>query len=305
MKLASFEADGARRFGVCHQQSIVDLTAAAAADRFMQRRLPVPGSLRQFLALGAPALQVAQQLTAAVRPGEPPDPLLIRPGNSVRLTAPVPDPAQIIAIGRNYLRPGRGRSDAPTSPRLFPKWPSTIIGSGQPIIRPAMTRKLDWEVELAVVIGRRAHKVSRADALDYVAGYTIVNDVSARDIQGQQPEQLAMAKNFRSFTPMGAVLVTAEEVPDPGALPIRCWVNDELMQDSSTSNLIFDVPELISTLSAILDLGPGDIISTGTPPGTGNGRTPPRYLQPGDQVRMQLGDLCELQNPVIDDTPAN
>ncbi|HEV7656768.1 MAG TPA: fumarylacetoacetate hydrolase family protein [Mycobacteriales bacterium] len=293
MRLVSFLAGNRPGFGVLDGDRIVDL--GAAGDRYRERGLAAPTSMLELLRLGPEGLDVA---TATVADGP------VRTLGDVVLRAPIPHPDQIVAIGRNYVRPGRDRSDAPGSPRIFPKWSSTVIGPGEAIVRPAATRKLDWEVELAVVIGRTARRVARKDALAYVAGYTIINDVSARDIQNQQPEQLAMAKNFRTFTPMGAAIVTADEVPDPGALDIRCWVNGELMQDSNTRHLIFDVPELVSRLSHVLDLHPGDLISTGTPPGTGNGRTPPRYLGPGDVVRMQLGDLVELVNPVVDEAVA-
>ena len=223
--------------------------------------------------------------------------------DSVELGPPLRYPSQIVAIGRNYAdHTSEARAALPELPRLFAKWPSTVVGPGADILKPSRTAQLDWEVELAVVMGRHTRAVPPAEALNAVFGYTILNDVSARDIQFSKPEQLTLAKNFRTFTPLGGSLVTADEVPDPGSVTVRSWLNGTLMQDSSTKYLIFDVPSLISFVSNVTDLYPGDIISTGTPSGVGYFRDPPVFLNDGDQLRMQLllGDdvLCELTNPV-------
>jgi acylpyruvate hydrolase len=309
VRLASFEFATDVRFGCVVGDQVLDLLDPAvapavgswSADPGYQGRNGLPADLRQFLAGGERAADGLRSLAAAAASGGQASTAL-RPLSEVRLAAPLPSASKIIAVGRNYRDHAEEAAiDLPDVPRIFPKWPSTVIGPGDAIIKPAATSLLDWEVEMAVVIGRRAHRVSPDDALSYVAGYTIVNDVSARDIQFSKPEQLALAKNYRTFTPMGPWVVTPDEFGDPGNAGIRAWVNDEIMQDSNTRHLIFDVPYLVSFLSSVLDLEAGDIISTGTPAGVGAFRNPPVSLQAGDRVRMTLGGVCELENPVVDE----
>lgn len=307
MKLATFQVNGQQHFGAISDQRVVDLTASAAVAAFKAGNggSAAPGSLQEFLEGGDSTVNVARQIAedaGGVTPGNSADAdALVRDLGAVKLLAPL-RPRQIIAVGRNYLdHASEAAIDLPTMPRIFPKWPSSIVGQGDPILKPALTNQLDWEAELAVVIGKRADRVTVDNALSHVAGYTLLNDVSARDIQFAKPEQLALSKNFRSFTPLGGWITTADEVGDPGTVPIKSWVNDELMQDSNTKHLIFDVPRLISFISGALPLEVGDIISTGTPAGTGAFREPPVYLQDGDEVRMSLGDWCTLSNPVASD----
>jgi 2-keto-4-pentenoate hydratase/2-oxohepta-3-ene-1,7-dioic acid hydratase in catechol pathway len=223
-----------------------------------------------------------------------------------KIISPVLSPRQIIAVGRNYSdHVNEAALDLPSLPRLFAKWPSTIVATGESIIKPRETRKLDWEVELAVVIGRPATKVSRDEALLYVFGYTILNDVSARDIQMEVPEQLTLGKNFRTFSPIGDRIVTADDIPDPKRLMLRAWLNEGLVQQSLCEHMIFDVPELISFISHVLDLIPGDVISTGTPAGSGHFRKPPIYLKNDDRLRMEMSlegrRVCVLENSVKDE----
>jgi 2-keto-4-pentenoate hydratase/2-oxohepta-3-ene-1,7-dioic acid hydratase in catechol pathway len=303
VRLASFEVSAEVHFGCIIGDQVLDLldpAVASAAGSWSSQSRP-PADLRQLLAIGDRALDGLRSLIAGLPSGGLASTAL-RPLSEVRLVAPLPAASKIIAVGRNYRdHADEATVDLPEVPRIFPKWPSTVIGPNEAIIKPAATSQLDWEVEMAVVIGRRAHKVPVEDALDYVAGYTIVNDVSARDIQFSKPEQLALSKNYRTFTPMGSWVVTPDEFGDPADAEIKAWVNDKIMQDSNTRNLIFDVPYLVSFLSSVLDLEVGDLISTGTPAGVGAFRSPPVSLTAGDRVRMTLGGVCELENPVVDE----
>lgn len=304
MKLATFRVHGDQHFGALTGANIVDFTSPIAVARFRALGHEAPTtSLQALLEGGAAALDAALEVMSDAGDSEPDDAsdALVRDLGAVVLQPPL-RPSQIIGVGRNYLDHAREAAiDLPTMPRIFPKWRSTIIGDGEPILKPALTSQLDWEAEMAIIIGKRADRVIEREALDYVAGYTLLNDVSARDIQFSKPEQLSLSKNFRSFTPLGGWITTSDEAGAPDAIPIKSWVNGELMQDSSTKHLIFDVPYLIAFISRALPLEVGDIISTGTPAGTGAFREPPVYLSAGDRVGMALGDWCSLSNPVADD----
>jgi acylpyruvate hydrolase len=217
---------------------------------------------------------------------------------SLKLLAPVPAPGKILCIGQNYAdHCAEQNKPLPERPILFSKFPSCVIGPGDTIVKPPETAMLDYEVELVVVIGKRARNVRREDALSHVAGYMIGNDVTARDIQ-KRDVQWVRGKSFDTFAPIGPFLVTTDEIPDPGALDLRCWVNGELRQDSNTKNLVFDVPTLIENLSAGITLEPGDLLFTGTPGGVGVFRDPPVFLQPGDHVAMEISALGRLENTV-------
>ena len=206
-------------------------------------------------------------------------------------------PSKICAIGLNYLdHVLEGGRPIPKSPVLFAKLPSAVIGPGDTIRwEPALSDKIDWEAELAVVIGRTARRVRAADAYDHVFGYTCADDVSARDLQDRDG-QWTRAKSLDTFCPLGPWIVTRDEVSDPHSLPIRCTVNGEVVQNSNTDQLIFRVPELIEFLSRAFTLLPGDIILTGTPPGVGHYRNPPRYLQDGDTVMVEIEGIGALVN---------
>ena len=210
----------------------------------------------------------------------------------------VPDPEKVICIGLNYRDHAEETNHAlPEAPNVFAKYSNTLIGDGQAIVIAAATSKVDYEAELAFIIGRRAKEVSEHDALSYVAGYTIFNDVSARDYQ-LRTSQWTLGKSFDTFGPIGPALVTKDEVPDPHALAIRLRIGDELLQDSNTSKMIFKVPALVAHLSSAMTLEPGDIVATGTPAGVGFTRTPPRFLQPGETVQVEIDSLGVLRNPV-------
>jgi 2-keto-4-pentenoate hydratase/2-oxohepta-3-ene-1,7-dioic acid hydratase in catechol pathway len=228
----------------------------------------------------------------------------------VQLTAPLPRPRRnIFCVGKNYHAHARefagsgfdssakAGGDVPEHPILFSKVPECVIGPGEPIVIPAaVSTAIDYEAELAVVIGRGGKGIAAAQAMDHVWGYTIVNDITARDWQSRHLQWL-MGKSFDTFCPMGPWLVSADEL-DGQATRVRCWVNDELRQDASTRDLIFGIPKLIETLSAGITLYPGDVIATGTPVGVGIGFKPPRYLQPGDRVRVEIDGIGVLENPV-------
>ena len=217
---------------------------------------------------------------------------------SVDLLAPIPNPPQFVGIGLNYrAHAAESGATVPESPVSFPFFNSSIIGPGEPILLPPFTDKVDWEVELGVVIGRSARDVAVEDALDYVAGYVIVNDVSARDIQRSEG-QWSRAKSLDTFKPMGPWITTTDELGAADGVEVKLWVNDVLKQSGETSDLIFDVPALVSHLSQSLTLGPGAVISTGTPSGVGFARTPPEYLRAGDVVALEIDGIGRLTNPV-------
>lgn len=213
--------------------------------------------------------------------------------------APIAEPNKIVCVGLNYRdHAEESGQPIPESPILFAKFPNTVIGPGEPIKVPSITKQVDYEAELGVVIGRVASEVSVEDALDYVLGYTCVNDVSARDLQFADG-QWVRGKTLDTFCPTGPWIVTTDEIPDPQNLGIKCLVNGNVMQDSSTKQMIFSVAELVSFISQGITLEAGDLIATGTPPGVGFARKPPLYLQPGDVVRVEIEGIGTLENPVV------
>jgi 2-keto-4-pentenoate hydratase/2-oxohepta-3-ene-1,7-dioic acid hydratase in catechol pathway len=254
--------------------------------------------------LGIPAEATAGVIAAAgaVRAGLAGAP---RGRDDLALACPVVRPSKVIAIGLNYLDHVRETGAAvPERPVVFAKFPSTLTAPGSPIVvDPMLTEEADYETELAVVIGRRARRVARADALDHVFGYAVANDVTARDWQ-RKDAQFDRAKGFDTFLPIGPWITTADEVADPQALPVRTHVNGELRQDSSTAEMVFGVAELIEFLSRGMTLEPGDVIITGTPHGVGFAMDPPRFLAPGDIVRCEIVGLGAIENPVVGPDPA-
>lgn len=220
-----------------------------------------------------------------------------RPTDGVRLMPPVPRPGKVVAIGRNYRAHAEEEGvDPPTAPLIFAKWPSSVIGPDD-LIRwePALTSQVDYEAELAVVIGRIARRVSVDEALECVLGYTCLNDVSARDLQFGDG-QWVRGKSLDSFCPVGPAIVTADEVGDPQSLSIACFVNGERVQDGHTSQMYFGVAEIISHCSQAFTLEPGDVIATGTPSGVGVFRDPPRFLEDGDVVVVEIERIGRLEN---------
>ncbi len=286
MKLVTFTADGSARLGVVREGVVIDL--ATASDGHL------PDTLLDFLRRGEAALELAREVMARAGDGYP--------LGQVRLLAPVPNPSKVVAVGLNYMDHCREQGHAPPrSPVLFAKFPTAIIGPGEAIRwDPSLTSQVDYEVELAVVIGRRARRVSAADAFHYVAGYTICNDVSARDLQFGDG-QWVRAKSLDTFCPLGPYLVTRDEIAEPQNLRLRTVVNGEVRQDSSTAEMIFGVAELIEFISRAFTLLPGDVIITGTPHGVGVFRDPPAFLHDGDVVTVEIEGLGQLSNPCVEE----
>ena len=231
-----------------------------------------------------------------------------RPVSVARILAPI-QPTAILCIGLNYRRHAEEtRSPLPPHPILFMKLPNAIQNPGDPIVLPRQLRsdRVDYECELAVVIGKAAKNVSREQALDYVLGYTAANDVSARDWQKSGGGgQWCRGKTFDTFCPLGPALVTRDEMPDPSGLSIKTILNDKIMQDWHTGDMIFDVPALIEFLSGSTTLMPGTVILTGTPHGVGMARDPQVWLQPGDTVTVAIEGIGALTNPVVEELPAS
>ena len=285
MKLVTFSRNGASHIGALTsrngQEVVVDLNEAQPG---------LPGDMVAFLEAGESALAQAQ---AALASG-PAYPLA-----DVKLLAPVPRPGKIICIGLNYRDHAiETNSPIPDFPVVFAKYANTVIGHGDAIVLPKVTEQVDYEAELGFVIGKRCRNVSEAEALSYVAGYLPVNDVSARDYQ-TRTSQWTMGKTFDTFAPMGPALTTADEVADPHNLRISLTIGEETLQDSNTRELIFNIPQLVASLSEVMTLEPGDVISTGTPPGVGAARTPKRWIRAGETVSVTIEGLGTLTNPAV------
>jgi 2-keto-4-pentenoate hydratase/2-oxohepta-3-ene-1,7-dioic acid hydratase in catechol pathway len=223
------------------------------------------------------------------------------PADQVKFHAPVVDPRKIVCIGLNYRdHAAETGAQIPREPILFSKYPTALIGHGETIVLPAVSTEVDFEAELVIVVGKKGRHLSAAGALAHVAGYAVGHDVSARDWQLKKDgKQWMVGKTFDTFAPVGPELVTADEVPDPHALPIRLRLNGATMQDSSTKQLIFGVGEVLAYLSQVFTLEPGDLIFTGTPPGVGVARKPPLYMKGGDVVEVEIEGLGLLRNPVV------
>jgi 2-keto-4-pentenoate hydratase/2-oxohepta-3-ene-1,7-dioic acid hydratase in catechol pathway len=221
------------------------------------------------------------------------------PLDAVRLYAPLPNPPRIFAIGLNYRDHAKESGmELPTTPVVFFKLTTAVCGPGDPIVLPKNSTQPDYEAEFAFVIGRGGYRIPASAWRHHVYGYTNVNDVSARDVQFAST-QWSMSKSFPTFCPLGPAIVTADEIADPHNLQISLTINGETLQNSNTRELVFKIPELIEYLSSITPLLPGDIISTGTPPGVGLGRTPKRWLRPGETVTVTVEGLGSLTNPVV------
>jgi 2-keto-4-pentenoate hydratase/2-oxohepta-3-ene-1,7-dioic acid hydratase in catechol pathway len=217
---------------------------------------------------------------------------------------PIEHPSKIICVGLNYRDHAEEQgTELPSAPLLFAKWPNALIGPDEPIVIPPATTRVDYEAELGAVIGARVRDASEGNALEAVRGYLCVNDVSARDLQFADG-QWTRGKSVDTFCPIGPRLVAAEEVPDPQALTIRCVLNGEVVQDSTTANMIFSVAEVIAYASRTMTLEPGDLLATGTPAGVGVFRDPPVFLQDGDEVTIEIERLGALTNPVQAETAA-
>jgi 2-keto-4-pentenoate hydratase/2-oxohepta-3-ene-1,7-dioic acid hydratase in catechol pathway len=282
MKLCTFFAGDAIHIGVVTDDGVVDLSQAAPE---------LPNGMCKLLAAGAPALRRAQTAAATAKARVPLE--------GLRLASPVPHPPKFLAIGLNYAdhiaETGR---DKPALPTVFNKQTSCVVGPHDAIHVPRASNKVDYEGELAFVIGRRCRHVPRERAHEVIAGYCVANDVTVRDWQIRVPTW-TMGKSFDTHGPLGPWLTTSDEVGDPHGLRIRTHVSGELRQDSTTKHLIFDCYALVEHLSTAFTLEPGDVISTGTPSGVGVAMKPPKYLVPGDVVRIEIEGLGVIENPVI------
>jgi 2-keto-4-pentenoate hydratase/2-oxohepta-3-ene-1,7-dioic acid hydratase in catechol pathway len=299
MKLVRFSVNGGSpRLGSLQGDRIADLQASVAgslAKRGVVRAQEiaaalVPQSARGFLEGGA----ATADALAAVREW------VTVPASSARLHAPINDPGKFICIGLNYRDHAEETGNPiPKEPPIFAKWAPSIVDPGEPILRPRGSKQLDWEVELGVVIGRTARYVSKEQALDYVHGYTIINDASARDFQMLTTQWMA-GKIFETAAPVGPYIADRQEIPDPHSLELKTFVNGKQMQRGNTKTFIFDVRYLVSYLSGLMTLSPGDLIATGTPPGVGLGMKPPVFMNPGDVCRVEIDGLGSMENPVKD-----
>ena len=244
-------------------------------------------------------LDTSEGLTGLLRAGIDPRGLPLGDPVEGELAAPL-RPGKIVAIGLNYLDHIRESNlERPERPLVFAKFPSSVIGPTDAIeLDETLTSRIDWEVELAVVVGRRMRRVAERDALDHVLGYTVGNDVSARDVQFSE-SQWIRAKSFDTFCPLGPVVVTTDEIADPQALRLRTRVNGVVMQDSSTAEMVFGVAELLAFCSRSFTLEPGDVVLTGTPWGCGEFMDPPRSLAAGDVVETEIDGIGVLRNPVV------
>jgi 2-keto-4-pentenoate hydratase/2-oxohepta-3-ene-1,7-dioic acid hydratase in catechol pathway len=219
--------------------------------------------------------------------------------SAVRLRAPIPRPPKVICVGLNFAdHAAESGLPIPKVPTIFSKFSTAVIGPGEAIVLPRSSSQPDYEAELAFVIAKGGRYIPATRWEEHVFGYTNFNDVSARDYQ-MATTQWLMGKTFDTFAPMGPWLVTADEIGDPHALDIACEINGEVLQHSNTRQFIFRIPELIAFLSSVFTLEPGDVVSTGTPPGVGFARKPPRFLKPGDEVVVRIQGLGELRNPVV------
>ena len=219
--------------------------------------------------------------------------------DAVTLLAPVPRPPKLICVGLNYRDHAEEAGlEIPKVPTIFNKFPNVIVGPGQPVVIPKATKKPDYEGEFAFVIGKGGRHIPAAEALNHVLGYTIVNDVSAREWQVATSQWL-MGKTFDTFAPMGPWIVTKDEIPDPHALDLTTEIGGEVLQSSNTSELVFKIPELIEHVSTVVTLEPGDVFATGTPSGVGFSRTPRRWLRPGEEVIVRISGIGELRSPLV------
>lgn len=283
MKLATFTENHRRRIGIVEADRICDLAASAPS---------LPQTMIAFLRAGPDALDEARSAMAS-------NPRWLNL-SSVRLEAPVQRPGKVLAIGLNYMDHIRETGRTPPEAQIwFAKQATCIVGPGAAIEIPAVSDKVDFEAELCVVIGRRCRNVPRARAHDVIAGYMCGNDVSVRDWQARSPTMM-MGKGFDTHGPTGPWIVTPEDIPDPQTLTISCTINGQIMQQASTSEMLFDIAAQIEHLTAAFTLEPGDVIFTGTPAGVGNARTPPIRLKPGDKVSVEIEKIGRLDNHCIE-----
>ena len=296
MKFLTYRRDGEERLGVMSADGARGIDLAVAA-RTLEAG-PVPADMLQLIELGDDAVSVARTVTD--KSGELPANAFFAPDGQV--IAPIPRPRKnVIAVGLNYVRHTReftGSDDLPENPIIFTKASSSVVGPGVTIkLRPDLSEQIDYEGELGVVIGKRGADIPADRAHEHIFGYTIINDVTARDLQ-KRTSQWFLGKSLDTFCPMGPYLVHKSALGWPLKVGISTKVNGELRQESNTELLYFDIPQLIATVSAGITLEPGDIIATGTPEGVGMAFQPPKFLKSGDSVEIEIEGLGTLRNPV-------
>ena len=306
MKLISFAQNTETRLGAVLNTTVVDLKQAFIEFQKQVADLDLsgddlPADILSFLQSTERIKKAVEEIFNWVQDSDF-DPATIGflyPLSEVKVKPPIPNPSKIVCVGLNYADHCREQNwEIPTSPVLFAKFPTTIVGYGDPIHwPPESSQQVDYEAELAVVIGREARHLNAEQAYDYIGGYMNANDISARDVQFTD-KQWVRGKSFDTFCPTGPYLVTHDEIGDPHQLSIRCWVNGELRQESNTNQLIFKIPFLIAFISKTCTLLPGDILCTGTPGGVGLFSEPPVFLQPGDVVEVEVDKLGRLRNAV-------
>jgi acylpyruvate hydrolase len=299
MKLVSYRLDGVVRIGAVVGDEVVHLNALLPTAE------KIPDDMVEFLEMGEPAMAAARR--ALDRFQKEKTASAATPFSTCDLLSPVPRPGKILMGGRNYLRhldelrkEGSSRGEkiiTPPMPHIFAKYHNSVTGHGKPIIYPKIVKQLDIEGELTAVIGKTAYWVDEKDALDYVAGYTIMNDVSARCLQAQG--LLTISKGFETFCPIGPWMVTKDEIPDPQNLTVRTFLNDLEVCKAHTSEMLFSIRQFIASLSRVFPLEPGDVLATGSPPGPGMYHDPPLLAKVGDVMRVEVEKIGTLSNPVV------
>jgi len=282
MRFVTFEFGGKARPGLLTTNDlVVDLSAVGFS------------SILELIEAGAAGRAKAEAFAAGAASEN------TRPLKSVNLLAPIPRPRKLICVGLNYRdHAAETGSQIPDVPTIFNKFATAVIGPGDDIVLPKVSKSPDYEAEFAFVIGTGGRHIAAAEWQKHIFGYTMINDVSARDYQ-RATTQWLMGKTFDTFAPMGPWIVTADEVADPHSLDIQLEIDGEILQNSNTRELIFKIPDLIAFLSSVFTLEPGDIVSTGTPAGVGVARKPPRFLRPGEEVTVRIPGIGELVNPVV------
>lgn len=282
MRLMMLETGSTPHLGLVQGQDVRDITASGG-----------PATIAAVVSAGSAGLARVSEAAAKAKP---------QPLAAARAALPFAEPKKLVCVGLNYLEHAKEGGHAPPSyPSFFLRVPSSLVAAGAPIIRPKCSEQLDYEAELTIVIGKRGRHISEAKALDHVFGYTLFNDVSVRDFQ-RKTSQWTAGKNFDGTGPLGPQVVTADELP-AGAkgLRIQSRLNGRIMQDSNTSDMIFDVARTIAILSEIMTLEPGDLIATGTPSGVAHARKPPTWMKAGDTIEIEVDRIGVLANPIVDE----
>jgi 2-keto-4-pentenoate hydratase/2-oxohepta-3-ene-1,7-dioic acid hydratase in catechol pathway len=291
MKTVRYRYKNKKCYGVLNQQGVLCLPALA--KRFKKQ---LPKRLEDFVALEEAAMKTAEELLKKAKDSDIES--VSAPISAVSLLAPIASPPKIICLGLNYLdHAAETNSAVPDEPVIFMKPHTTIIGPNENIVKPSFVKKLDYEGELAIVMGKKAKNIPVSEAKKCIFGYTILNDVSARDFQFKD-KQWTRGKSFDTFAPTGPCITTANQLQDTDDLAIRTWVNGELRQNSSTKNMAFSISEIVHHLSRVMTLEPCDIIATGTPAGVGHAMKPKKYLRHGDVVRIEIEGIGVLENTV-------